>query len=188
METSNFLNHKKYVFVLMNDNDVNIVTNFTLLTLLSKRAIRRGALSKRGGWQLSGVGQEEEEEERGRRAEMGGETARKLGKLSGKLASIICVFVCGPSKKYRRKPLWRGWKEREEDTDKDWQRRLLPGVKSVLPGLGWSLPDRELPSDPPPVDPSWETTPGWQLAHQPEFCPSAKVLTRRRRMHHSSHL
>lgn len=89
-----------FFFVLVNDNDVNIVANFTLLTLISKRAIRRGALSKRGGWQLSGVGQEEEEEERGWRAEMGGKTARKLGKLSGKLASIMCVFVCGPSKNY----------------------------------------------------------------------------------------
>lgn len=55
----------------------------------SKRAIRGGAVSKGGGWHL--FGEREEKEERGGRAEMGGETARELGKLSGKSANIVCV-------------------------------------------------------------------------------------------------
>lgn len=74
---------KHHFFHQMDDNDVNIV-----LPMFSKRAIRRGAISKRGGQHLF---EEKEEEERGGRTELGGETARELGKLSGKSTNIVCV-------------------------------------------------------------------------------------------------
>lgn len=61
----------------------------TVLTLFSKRAISRGAISKRGGQHLF---EEREEKKRGGGTELGGETARELGKLSGKSASIVCVL------------------------------------------------------------------------------------------------
>lgn len=54
-------------------------------------------------------------------------------------------------------------------------KRLFSGVKSVLPGPGRSVPARELPSYPPPVDPCGATSAGGQLSHQPELCTSAKV-------------
>ena len=73
------------------DDDVNIVRVSFVLTMSSKRAIRRGAVSKRGGCHLFGEG-EKREEERGGRTEVGGETARELGKLSGKSANIWSVF------------------------------------------------------------------------------------------------
>lgn len=67
-----------------------------------KRAIRRGALSKRWKWHVFGE-REEQEETRGR-TELGRETARKLGKLSGKLA---CVEL----KKYHAGEEWRVFKK-----------------------------------------------------------------------------
>lgn len=73
------------------DDDVNIVIAFFVLTMSSKRAIRRGTVSKRGGCHLFGEGEKREEERRGR-TEVGGETARELGKLSGKSANIRSMF------------------------------------------------------------------------------------------------
>lgn len=51
-----------------------------------KRAIRRGAVQKREEWYM--FGERQGEEETAGRTELGRETARKLGKLSGEL---VCV-------------------------------------------------------------------------------------------------
>lgn len=65
----------------------------TALTMFSKRAISGGAISTRGGQHLF---EEREEEERGGRTELGGETARELGKLCGKSANTVRVLKrCG---------------------------------------------------------------------------------------------
>lgn len=138
---------------------MNIVRVSFVLTMSSKRAIRRGAVSKRGGCHLFGEG-EKREEERGGRTEVGGETARELGKLSGKSANIWSVINVKNKQCMRRLKTeilggTEGGKKREgkEEEPDDSPPNLLSGVKSVLPGLGRPLPAREFPPDPPPVDP-----------------------------------
>ena len=78
-----------------------------------QRTVRGGAVSKRGGWRPRGeMDREEEEEEGGWRTEMGGKAARKLGKLSGKIASCVCVSVA-------LKMYSTGGERREGHTEKD---------------------------------------------------------------------